>query len=167
MFDNQNVNSRGTIEDLGMTFVSIPGGTFEMGCSPEDSGCYYSESPQHTVTISSFKMSAYEVTQGQWEAVMGSKPSYFSSCGSNCPVEDVSWNAVQDFIDALNQQTGKNYRLPTEAEWEYAAGLGLRQNIIAVMIKAALMILRGIITIQVLPPILWVIKPPMNGDFMT
>jgi len=72
----------------------------------------------------SFKMSVYEITQGQWKAVMGNNPSYFSSCGDDCPLEDVSWNDVQDFIDNLNQQTGKNYRLPTEAEWEYAARAG-------------------------------------------
>ncbi|MFC1591666.1 formylglycine-generating enzyme family protein [Thermodesulfobacteriota bacterium] len=107
--------------DLGLSFVSIPGGSFQMGCSGGDDYCNSMESPQHTVTISSFKISAYEVTQGQWEAVIGSNPSYFDSCGSDCPVEEVTWNDVHDFIKALNSQTGKNYRLPTEAEWEYAA----------------------------------------------
>ena len=61
-----------------------------------------------------------EVTQAQWKAVMGSNPSNFSGC-DNCPVENVSWNDVQQYIQKLNAQTGKNYRLPTEAEWEYAA----------------------------------------------
>ena len=110
--------------DIDLTMISIPSGSFEMGCPDGDSDCWSAESPQHTVSISSFKMSAYEVTQGQWEAVMGSNPSIFDSCGSDCPVEQVSWNDIQDFIDELNAQTGKNYRLPTEAEWEYAARAG-------------------------------------------
>jgi len=113
-----------TAEDLGMTFVSLPGGTFQMGCSDGDDECDADEYPQHAVTLSPFKMSAYEVTQGQWEQVMGSNPSYFSSCGSDCPVEKVSWTDVQAFIRALNSQTGESYRLPTEAEWEYAARAG-------------------------------------------
>jgi formylglycine-generating enzyme required for sulfatase activity len=68
-------------------------------------------------------MSKYEITQAQWVAVMGSNPSHFSDC-KNCPVEKVSWNEVQIFIATLNQQTGKTYRLPTEAEWEYACRAG-------------------------------------------
>jgi len=124
-----------TIESIYENMVSIPGGTFEMGCSAGDTWCegdesaFQDESPRHTVTISSFKMSAYEVTQGQWETVMGDNPSYFSpgydfpEC-LHCPVEQVSWDDVQDFIEALNSQTGKQYRLPTEAEWEYAARAG-------------------------------------------
>ncbi len=113
-----------TTEDLGMTFVSLTGGTFVMGCSYGDNDCDNSESPQHSVKISPFKISAYEVTQGQWEAVMGENPSISDDCGDDCPVEYVSWDDVQDFIDEFNSQTGKNYRLPTEAEWEYAARAG-------------------------------------------
>jgi formylglycine-generating enzyme required for sulfatase activity len=101
--------------------IRIEGGEFQMGCTPGDSECASDESPHHTVAISAFKMSAYEITQYQWEQVMGSNPSYFDDCGSNCPVESVSWNLVKEFIDALNKKTGKQYRLPTEAEWEYAA----------------------------------------------
>jgi sulfatase modifying factor 1 len=70
--------------------------------------------------LSSFNIGKYEVTQAQWKAVMGSNPSYFSGC-DNCPVENVSWNDAQEFVRKVNAQTGKNYRLPTEAEWEYAA----------------------------------------------
>jgi formylglycine-generating enzyme required for sulfatase activity len=104
--------------------IDIPGGTFEMGCSLGDSECNDSEIPRHPITISAFKMSTYEITQGQWEAVMGLNPSAFPGCGDDCPVESVSWNAVQVFIDELNSLTSKNYRLPTEAEWEYAARAG-------------------------------------------
>ncbi len=100
--------------------VMVEGGTFTMGCTSEQSGCYDDEKPTHRVTVSSYQIGKYEVTQAQWRAVMGNNPSSFSGC-DNCPVDNVSWNEVQDFIRKLNQQTGKNYRLPTEAEWEYAA----------------------------------------------
>ena len=67
-----------------------------------------------------YEIGKYEVTQGEWKAVMGNNPSRFNNCGDSCPVEQVSWNDIQIFIQKLNQQTGKQYRLPTEAEWEYA-----------------------------------------------
>jgi formylglycine-generating enzyme required for sulfatase activity len=67
-----------------------------------------------------YEIGKYEVTQGQWKAVMGNNPSYFSKCGNNCPVEQVSWDDVQVFLQKLNAKTGKQYRLPSEAEWEYA-----------------------------------------------
>ncbi len=67
-----------------------------------------------------YEIGKYEVTQGEWRAVMGNNPSYFSNCGDNCPVERVSWNDVQDFIKKLNAQTGKQFRLPSKAEWDYA-----------------------------------------------
>jgi formylglycine-generating enzyme required for sulfatase activity len=69
-------------------------------------------------------MGKFEVTQGQWQAVMGRNPSSFSSCGMNCPVENVSWHDAQEFVRRLNQRTGQTYRLPSEAEWEYAARAG-------------------------------------------
>ncbi len=75
-----------------------------------------------------FAMGKYEVTQGQWRAVMGNNPSYFQNCGDNCPVETVSWNDVKDFIQRLNSKTGKQYRLPTNAEWEYACRAGKQQE---------------------------------------
>jgi sulfatase modifying factor 1 len=96
--------------------VYVKGGGFKMGSK---SG-WTDEEPVHPVTLSSFKIGKYEVTQSQWSSVMASNPSYFSGC-DNCPVEQVSWDDVQEFIRKLNAQTGKNYRLPTEAEWEYAA----------------------------------------------
>lgn len=96
--------------------VEIPAGSFSMGSNEFESD----EKPVHTVTLSAFSIGKYEVTQGQWEAVMGESPSRFSNCGYNCPVEKVSWENVQRFITKLNAKTGKQYRLPTEAEWEYA-----------------------------------------------
>ena len=77
------------------------------------------EKPVHSVTLDDFYIGKYEVTQAQWRAVMGSNPSHFK--GDNLPVEMVSWDDVQEFIKKLNSTTGKTYRLPTEAEWEYAA----------------------------------------------
>ena len=99
--------------------VVIPAGSFEMG-SNETSG----EQPVHRVNVLSFLLGKTEVTQGQWKAVMGSNPSSFSSCGDDCPVERVNWNDAQEFAERLSQKTGKQYRLPSEAEWEYAARAG-------------------------------------------
>jgi formylglycine-generating enzyme required for sulfatase activity len=84
---------------------------------------YEWEQPTHTVTLDSFYMSQYEVTQKQWRDIMVTNPSYFKDC-DNCPVEQVSWDDIQDFLRKLNAQTGKKYRLPTEAEWEYACRAG-------------------------------------------
>jgi len=106
----------------GMEFVFVKGGCFEMGDTFGDGYSY--EKPVHDVCVSDFYMGKYEVTQGQWEVIMGDNPSYFKNCGDNCPVENVSWNDVQEFIERLNSKTGKKYRLPTEAEWEYAARSG-------------------------------------------
>ena len=78
------------------------------------------EKPAHQVTLSAFRIARYEVTQRQWEAVMGENPSGFKGC-SDCPVEKVSWDDVQEFLKKLNTLTSKAYRLPTEAEWEHAA----------------------------------------------
>ncbi len=112
---------------VGMNFVRIPEGVFAMG-SPEDEPHRVHNEIQHQVTLSNgFYMQTTEVTQGQWEAVMGSNPSYFQDCGPDCPVEQVSWLDVQDFIVELNGRDGDaTYRLPTEAEWEYAARAGTR-----------------------------------------
>lgn len=68
-----------------------------------------------------FYIGKYEVTQGQWKAMMGNNPSLFKDCGDNCPVEGVSWDEAKGFTEVLNKKTGKKYRLPYEAEWEYAA----------------------------------------------
>ena len=99
--------------------IFVEGGTFQMGSNSDESD----EHPVHSVTLSAFNIGKYEVTQAQWTAIMGNNPSNFKGC-DDCPVETVSWDDVQDFIRKLNAQTGKNYRLPTEAEWEYAANGG-------------------------------------------
>jgi formylglycine-generating enzyme required for sulfatase activity len=108
-------------DSLGMQFTLIPAGEFQMGST---SG-YYGERPVHTVRISKpFYLGIHEVTQGQWKAVMGNNPSQFKG-DANRPVEMVSWEEVQQFIDTLNtREGGTKYRLPTEAEWEYAARAG-------------------------------------------
>ncbi len=96
--------------------VYVEGGTFQMGSNDGEAD----EKPVHSVTLNTFYIGKYEVTQKQWQDVMGSNPSGFTGC-NNCPVENVSWNDIQDFIRRINAKTGSNYRLPTEAEWEYAA----------------------------------------------
>ena len=106
------------LPDIAMVYVS--GGTFTMGATSEQgSDAYSDEKPAHSVTLSGYYIGKYEVTQELWKAVMGSNPSNFK--GDNLPVEQVSWNDVQEFLRKLNAMTGKNYRLPTEAEWEFAA----------------------------------------------
>lgn len=102
--------------------IKIEGGTFDMG-SPID---YEFNSIKHSVTLNDFYIGKYEVTQKEWETVMGCNPSCFK--GENLPVENVSWNDCQEFIKKLNELTGMNFRLPTEAEWEYAARGGRKSQ---------------------------------------
>ena len=120
-------NETFAINGVTFTMIAVEGGTFKMGAQSSDSGgdnydsdAYSDESPVHDVTLSSYYIGETEVTQELWEAVMGSNPSYFSGYPQK-PVEYVSWNDCQEFITKLNNLTGKNFRLPTEAEWEYAA----------------------------------------------
>jgi len=96
--------------------LAIPGGRLRIG--PDSPG-----KPAHTVAIRPFQLGKYEVTQGQWRSVMGSNPAHFSA-GDNYPVENVTWDDCQSFIGKLNEMTGGQYRLPTEAEWEYACRAG-------------------------------------------
>ena len=114
------------LHQLNTQMVRIEGGTFTMGCTSEQEDCWSSEKPVHQVRVSSFELSQYEVTQELWEAVMGENPSYFQHC-PQCPVEAVSWTEVQAFLQKLNAGGGR-YRLPSEAEWEYAARGGQRRG---------------------------------------
>ena len=125
-------------QDLGngviLEMVAIPGGTFIMGSPENEEGYFYCQSPQHQVTVPPFFMGKYPVTQKQWRAVaalkkvkidLKSDPSRFKGDGStsltnNLPVECVSWNDAQEFCARLSRMANKTYRLPTEAEWEYA-----------------------------------------------
>lgn len=109
-----------TIKSVEM--VPVKGGCFQMGDSFGDG--IANEKPLHEVCVSDFSIGKYEVTQAQWEKVMKFNPSTFKKCGDDCPVESVSWEDAQMFIKKLNRLTGRKYRLPTEAEWEYAARSG-------------------------------------------
>jgi formylglycine-generating enzyme required for sulfatase activity len=108
----------------GMEFVYVPGGEYEQGCGPWTSDCGEDEKPVRRVRLSPFWIGKTEVTQGQWRRVMGSNPSRFKT-GDDYPVETVSWNDVQEFIRKLNSRTTEvKFRLPSEAEWEYACRAG-------------------------------------------
>lgn len=112
------------MNSIDMEFRLIPKGEFMMGAKENEPGSMTNEKPQHKVTIQKgFYIGYYEVTQGQWKAIMGSNPSQNKNCGDDCPVDSVSWDEVQQFIKKLNEKDEFpfNYRLPTEAEWEYAA----------------------------------------------
>lgn len=108
--DEPAIRDTYTDSTTGMEFINVPSGCFQMDNNEE--------------CVSNFNIGKFEVTQGQWYRVMGNKPSKFSECGYHCPVERVSWNDVQEFIQKLNVQSGRNYRLPTLIEWEYACRSG-------------------------------------------
>lgn len=119
-----------TLNGESFEMIFVKGGTFIMGCTEEQSGdCEDDEKPAHEETMSSFYIGKYEVTQRLWNAVMGAdlNQSYNSGC-EDCPVENVSWNDTQEFISKLNTLTDSIFRLPAEAEWEYAARGGKRSK---------------------------------------
>ena len=107
----------------GIEFVRIPGGEFLMGSTEGGND----EQPPHRVRLRTFYLARFEVTQAQWLAVMGEDPAHFRTCGS-CPVEQVSWEDAQLFLRRASEKAGVALRLPTEAEWEYAAGGGSRHE---------------------------------------
>lgn len=120
-----------TVNRIGIEMVRVPSGKFMMGSPADEEGRRSSEGPQHEVTESSFYIGKYEVTQAQWRAVarlpkvkidLKEEPSKFK--GNNLPVEQVSWDEAVEFCERLSKATGKTYRLPTEAEWEYACRAG-------------------------------------------
>ncbi|MFM6528731.1 MAG: pentapeptide repeat-containing protein, partial [Dolichospermum sp.] len=120
-------------EDLGngvtLEMAAIPGGTFLMGSPEDEKERDGNESPQHEVTVPDFFMGKYPVTQAQYQAIMGTNPSYFKGNGSTSltnqrPVETVRWNDAVKFCELLSQRTGKKYTLPSEAQWEYACRAG-------------------------------------------
>jgi uncharacterized protein (TIGR02145 family) len=119
----------GSKADVPIEMVFVEGGTFAMGCTPEQGGygCFNLKNPIRSVTVSDFYIGKYEVTQQQWKHVMSHYKPFgrfhnpSNHKGDNLPVDNVCWDDVQEFIKKLNEQTGKKYRLPTEAEWEYAA----------------------------------------------
>lgn len=116
-----------TVDKVSFRMVRVEGGTFKMGAmSDQDGEAKYDEKPAHQVTLSTYSIGETEVTQELWEAVMGSNPSEFK--GAKRPVEHVSWKDCQNFIKKLNEKTKQNFRLPTEAEWEYAARGGSRSQ---------------------------------------
>ena len=115
------------VNGLSFEMVYVEGGSFDMGATYEQcSDAYKDECPVHSVTLSGYYIGKCEVTQELWEAVMGSNPSNFK--GAQNPVERVSWNDCQEFVSRLNSLTGRTFRLPTEAEWEYAARGGKKSR---------------------------------------
>ena len=125
--ESEDSNQTFTVNGVSFDMIAVEGGTFTMGATAEQaSDAYSDEKPTHQVTLSSYYIGKTEVTQELWQAVMGSNPSGFS--GANLPVEKVSWEDCQIFIAILNELTGKYFRLPTEAEWEYAARGGSKSQ---------------------------------------
>lgn len=145
MFDLKNITF--TVNHVTFEMVAIKGGTFQMGgtggfISPE-------ETPTHMVTLDDFYIGKFEITQKLWKAVMGNNPSQF--IGDDLPVNRVSWYDCQEFIQKLNQMTGENFRLPTEAEWEYAARGGTTTS----LYNGEDLIIRGNMNSPNLDPLAW------------
>lgn len=115
-----------TVNGVSFTMIGVQGGSFQMGAPADVEWSDHPNRPVHKVTLSSYRIGETEVTQGLWEAVMGANPS--KTRGSHNPVEMVSWEDCQVFIKKLNAMTGKRFRLPTEAEWEYAARGGQKTH---------------------------------------
>ncbi|MEA5577083.1 formylglycine-generating enzyme family protein [Anabaena sp. UHCC 0451] len=133
IINKRNQSANYFVEDLGngvmLEMVEIPAGTFYMGSPENEEGRLASESPQHQVTVPSFFIGKYPLTQAQYQAITRNNPAYFKGSGStpltnHRPVECVTWNDAVRFCEKLSQKTGKNYKLPSEAQWEYACRAG-------------------------------------------
>ena len=122
-FENQTFTAGG----VSFTMVAVEGGTFQMGAPDDDTEAWDNERPQHAVTLSDFYIGETEVTQALWKAVMSSNPSS-DFVSDKLPVEKVSWEDCQTFLTKLNEMTGQTFRMPTEAEWEYAARGGKKSQ---------------------------------------
>jgi formylglycine-generating enzyme required for sulfatase activity len=113
--------------DIELEMVNIPAGSFLMGSADNDESAYGDEKPQHRVNLQEFYLGKYPITQEQYQAIMGNNPSGFKGNPKN-PVENVLWNDAQAFCQKLSEKTGKKYRLPSEAEWEYACRAGTQTH---------------------------------------
>ena len=154
------------IELPEIEMVLVEGGTFMMGATAEQGNdARDDEKPVHQVTLDSFYIGKYPVTQRLWTGVMGENPSY--SKGDKLPVECVSWIDVQNFLQKLNTLTRKEYRLPTEAEWEYAARGGTNRKATNMQAAMTSTLWRGIERIVTIRPTRWGCYCPMNWEFMT
>jgi formylglycine-generating enzyme required for sulfatase activity len=126
IINRRNHSANYFVEDLGngvkLEMVEIPAGTFYMGSPENEEGRLNHEIPQHLVTVPGFFIGKYPLTQAQYQAIIGKNPARFK--GANRPVEKVSWNDAARFCQKLSQKTGKNYKLPSEAQWEYACRAG-------------------------------------------
>ncbi len=121
----------------GMKFILVKGGCYAQSGTPGVDGSVAIKPSMNNVCVDDYYMGVFEVTQSQWRAIMGSNPAGFIACGDDCPVENVSWHDAQKFIQALDQKSGQSYRLPTDAEWEYAAQSGDKKSTDAGAVKAA------------------------------
>ena len=121
-------NQTFTVKGVPFTMIYVEGGSFVMGCTSEQSDCNDDERPTHRLMLDSYYIGETEVTQELWRAVMGDNPSKFRGDETKLPVEMVSWEDCQFFITLLNRMTGRKFRLPTEAEWEYAARGGRKSE---------------------------------------
>jgi hypothetical protein len=150
---------------IGMKFVYIPPGTFIMG-SPKNEPGRSDDETQHEVTLTrGFYIQTTEVTQEQWERVMDNNPAIFKDCGENCPVEYVSWNDVQRFIEKLNtKESTKRYRLPPKPSGSMHAALEPRLHSHLATIKRPCPITAGIVSIRENLPIRWEGRSPTSGD---
>jgi formylglycine-generating enzyme required for sulfatase activity len=137
--------------------IKVEGDTFYRGCTSKTGmQCNANETGEHCVILHDYYIGKYEITQELWKAIMNNNPSYFQnfyyysgSSEKQHPVERVSWNEVQEFIEKLNTLTGKKYRLPTEAEWEYAANGGNRRGILSIAEAMTLTLFVGIIIMEI------------------